>query len=297
MIRRRHVSAWIVNSVTILLCAIPIVGQSGEVTVAAADAEAFRLGALRASERYRMPAQATLDGYRSVGPEFPGMGVHWLHISTLISGTLDPDRPALLGYIEIDGSPTLVNVAYGTALLSGQEPPTVNGLPPDPWHEHYGTVEEEMLRPHGQADHGVGGAQERGAAVVMFHVWATPNQNGPFNQHNWALSFLRAGLAVPDEPSEFAARFVGLGTETGFRYQLEIVEFLFPAKWVDEARSEILDAAEEAARWIGAERGGEAADPTELLQLEASWRALGVTLLELAPTGEIAATVVRLHGV
>ena len=100
---------------------------------------------------------STLDGYRSVGPDFPGMGVHWLRISTLIGGELDPDRPALLCYIEIDGNPTLVNIAYGMALRPGQEPPAVNVLPPDPWHEHHGTAEEEMIRPHGHGDIGKGG--------------------------------------------------------------------------------------------------------------------------------------------
>ena len=269
--RRNHVVAWIMNGMTIALCSMPLEGQTAgvrELAVASADAEAYRLGALRASERYRTPGQATLDGYRSLGPDFPGMGVHWLHISTLISGELNPDRPAVLCYIEIDGSPTLVNVAYGMAVLAGQEPPPVTGLPPDPWHEHHGTVKEEMLRPHGQSGSGHGEAEERGAGVVMFHVWTTPNPEGSFAQHNWALPFLRAGLAVPDEPSEFAARFVGLGTEGGLRYQLEIVEFLFPEKALDEARSQIHGAAEEAARWISTLRGREAVDSTDLRRLD-----------------------------
>ena len=189
---RKHVVAWIkvvwtmngLTIATIAACAMPIESQTVEgrepaaVTAgaeASADAEAFRLGALRASERYRTPTQATLDGYRSVGPDFPGMGVHWLHISTLISGELDPDQPALLCFIEIDGNPTLVNVAYGMALRAGQEPPRVTGLPPDPWHEHHGTVEEEMIRPHGHAGSDPGEVEERAAGVVMFHVWTTPN--------------------------------------------------------------------------------------------------------------------------
>ena len=75
----------------------------------------------------------------------------------------------------------------------------------------------------------------------MFHVWTMPNPEGSFAQHNWALPFLRAGLAVPEEPSEFAARFVGLGTETGLRYQLEIVEFLFAEEVLDEARAGVRD--------------------------------------------------------
>ena len=315
MMARRQPVSWIMSWLTIATMAasaMPIEAQTIEgrepAAVSAhaersadaggsADAEAFRLGALRARERYRTPTQATLDGYRSVGPDFPGMGVHWLHISTLISGELDPDRPALLCFIEIDGTPTLVNVAYGMALLPGQEPPPVAGLPPDPWHEHHGTVEEEMILPHGHAGSDPGGGVERAAGVVMFHVWTTPNPEGSFAQHNWALPFLRAGLAVPDEPSEFAARFVGLGTETGLRYQLEIVEFLFPDDVVDEARSEVHDAAEAAAHWIGTVRGREAADSVELSTLDESWRVLGTRLVDLAPDRRVASTVARLHGV
>ncbi len=105
-----------------------------------------------------------------------------------------------------------------------------------------------------------------------------------------------AGIAVPDEPSEFAARFVGLGTDAGLRYQLQIVEILFPEEVIDEARSQIGDAAEAAARWISTSRGREAVDSSGLRQLDELWRALGVRLVGLAPDGDIAATVARLHG-
>ena len=57
--RRNHVVAWTMNGMTIALCAMPIEGQTAGVRdlgVASADAEAYRLGALRASERYRDPA-------------------------------------------------------------------------------------------------------------------------------------------------------------------------------------------------------------------------------------------------
>ena len=300
MIRRNHLAAGIKHGMVIFMCAMPIEGQTvevGEVAVASLDAEAFRLGALRAVERYRTPAEATLDGYRLVGPDFPGMGVHWLHVSSLIEGKLDPDRPTLLCYIEIDGNPILVNVAHGMALLGGQEPPTVVGLPPDPWHDHYGTVEEEMTRPNGHAGSGQGKARETGARVVLFHVWTTPNPAGSFAQHNWALPFLRAGLAVPDEPSEFAARFVGLGTETGLRYQLDVIEILFPKKTREKALSQIHAAAEAAGRWISILRGREAVDNVLLSQLDESWRALGVRLVGLAPNEQVATRVARLHGV
>ena len=283
----------------VALFAMPIMGQAGDVrqlASASATAEAFRLGALRASQRYRTTAQATLDGYRSVGPDFPGMGVHWLHIPNLIDGEMDPERPDLLCYIEIDGSLTLVNVAHGVALLAGQEPPPVSWLPPDPWHEHHGTIEEEMLRPHGHDGNDRGGAEESGARVVIFHMWTTPNPAGSFNQHNWALPFLRAGLSVPDEPSEFGARFVGLGTESGLGYQLEIVELLFPDNVLDEARSQIHDAAEAAAQWITTVRGREDLDSRELTRLDESWRALGARLLVLAPDEQVSTTIARLHG-
>jgi len=289
--------ALIMGVMALALCAVPIEGQRDELRASSpADADAFRLGAFRASERYRDPALASLDGYRSVGPDFPGMGRHWLQFSALMNGELDPDRPALLCYVEIDGRPTLVNVAYGMALRGGREPPPVAGLPLDPWHEHRGSVEDEMLQPHGQDGGGHSGVGESGPRVVMFHVWTIPNPAGSFAQHNWALPFLRAGLPSPDEPSEFAARFVGLGTEAGLRYQLEVVGVLFPEHVLDEARSQVEDAAEAAARWIGADRSREAVDSVELRQLAEAWRALGTALVGLAPDEQIGGTIMRLHG-
>ena len=299
MIRRNRMVAWIVSGMTLAPCVRPVEGQIDETrepAPASFHADELRLGALRAVERYRDPARASLDGYRAVGPDFPGMGVHWLRFSTLMGGELDPERPAFLCYVEIEGRATLVNVAYGVALLPGQEPPLVAGLPADPWHDHTGTVEDEMLRPHGHDGGGHGGTGGSGSRVVMVHVWTTPNPEGPFAQHNWGLPFLRAGLIVPDEPSEFAARFVGLGTEAGLRYQLEIVGFLFSGNVLDEAKSRVEDTAEAAARWIGALRGHAVVGSEELRRFDESWRTLGTELMALAMDDEVASTLARLHG-
>ena len=253
--------------------------------------------ALRAAERYRDAAQASLDGYRAVGPDFPGMGRHWIHGATLLNDRLDPDRPLVLCYATVDGRSTLVNVAYGRALMGESAPPVVDGLPPDAWHAHSGTVADEMLNPHGlhEGRHGNLADPARGR-VVMVHVWTTPNADGPFAQHNWALPFLRAGLVPPAQPTEYASRFVGLGTEAGLAYQLQVIRILFRGASADEARSVVLNASARASVWIEDARQGGPPDPGELARLDTRWRDLGRSLSELTSDHRVRDTVVRLHG-
>jgi len=135
------------------------------------QADELQAGALRALERYGDPAQASLDGYRIVSPDFPGMGTHWVHAPTLLSSDVDTDHPSVLCYTDIDGRLTLVNVAYGWALLGGASQPAVEGLPSDTWHDHTGSVSEEMLNPHGLRGGQHGSAEGAGSRVAMLHVW------------------------------------------------------------------------------------------------------------------------------
>ena len=81
--------------------------RPGELQAGALQADELEAGALRALERYRDAAQASLDGYRIVGPDFPGMGTHWIHGPSLLSSDVDEDRPSVLSYTDIDGRRTL----------------------------------------------------------------------------------------------------------------------------------------------------------------------------------------------
>jgi len=205
-------------------CAIanPVRAQSESRSLTAGDsANARRLAAVpndtaaarflarvrAATARYRDRDQAVLDGYRPIGGDFPGMGDHWIDVRTLFSGTFTPEQPPILEYVTIDGRPTLIGVAYALPLLAGEMPPTLPGNVA--WHSHVGTVEDESdLLSQAMESHG----SMHGARLAMIHVWAwLPNPGGTFHAENWALPFVRAGLAPPAvDPGAVAGRVVSL---------------------------------------------------------------------------------------
>ena len=205
-------------------CAIanPVRAQSESRSLTAGDsANARRLAAVpndtaaarflarvrAATARYRDRDQAVLDGYRPIGGDFPGMGDHWIDVRTLFSGTFTPEQPPILEYVTIDGRPTLIGVAYALPLLAGEMPPTLPGNVA--WHSHVGTVEDESdLLSQAMESHG----SMHGARLAMIHVWAwLPNPGGAFHAENWALPFVRAGLAPPAmDPGAVAGRVVSL---------------------------------------------------------------------------------------
>ena len=205
-------------------CAIanPVRAQSESRSLTAGDtANARRLAAVpndtaaarflarvrAATARYRERDQAVLDGYRPIGGDFPGMGDHWIDVRTLFSGTFTPEQPPILEYVTIDGRPTLIGVAYALPLLAGEMPPTLPGNVA--WHSHVGTVEDESdLLSQAMESHG----SMHGARLAMIHVWAwLPNPGGTFHAENWALPFVRAGLAPPAmDPGAVAGRVVSL---------------------------------------------------------------------------------------
>ena len=160
-----------------------------------------------ATARYRDRGQATLDGYRPIGGDFPGMGEHWINIGTLFADRFTPEQPPILEYATIDGRPTLVGVAYAVPLLAGEMPPTFPAT--TAWHEHTGTVESESdLLSQAMSSHG----SMRGARLAMLHVWAwLPNPAGAYRSDNWALPFVRAGLVPPAaDPGAVAGRALAL---------------------------------------------------------------------------------------
>lgn len=256
-------------------------------------------GAERAAMRFSDSRAASLAGYRPVGPDFPGMGVHWVHVPTLMSRSLDPDRPAVLCYTRFEGRTMLVNVAYAVAVAGDEPPPAIPGIPPELWHVHRGTVADEMLHPHGHDRGRVGPDAESGAGVRMVHVWVVPNPHGVLAQHNWGLPFLRAGLPVPTRVDEAVARFVALGTGAGRAYQLRLVELLIEPEAADEARGAVRAAADEASRWIDdvRSRPGATAAEAHLARAAEGWRTLGRTLEPLVADRDARDALERLHGV
>ena len=162
-------------------------------TVPADSVERVLARARDGTRRYRDRDVAIADGYRLIGPDFPGMGEHWIHLGLLLRGELDATRPPVLEYATIDGRPTLVGVAYALPLLRGERPPDFPSG--HAWHDHTESVDEESLLLEQ-----VGAAHEAtGARIAMLHAWVwLANPAGVFASDNWTLPFARLGLPIPD---------------------------------------------------------------------------------------------------
>jgi hypothetical protein len=184
-----------------------------------------------ATDRYRDRTVAVANGYRRIGPDFPSMGEHWLNVPLLVRGEVDPDRPPILEYVTVDGRPVLAGVAW--ALLAPNGPPvTPIPAPPGAWHFHAGTVDEESFI-LGHANHAT--SDSLGARIAVLHAWIwLDNPAGLFATDNWALPWIRLGLAPPTNQEESPsattlAAALAAGGESYFTTLLELRHGLSPA--------------------------------------------------------------------
>ena len=199
---------------TLLLVLLATVQAPGDTALAVFVARA-RAG----TESLRSPEAARLAGYHPIGPDFPGMGRHWIHTSLILRPTPDPAQPPVLEYAELNGTTTLVGVAYAV-LVNGDTAPTSLPVPVAAWHFHQGTVDEEsFLRSHAGADHVMPGPGPR-LAVVHAWIWLD-NPDGLLATDNWALPYARLGLRVPAHGSRAAARALALAAGDGGRMYLD----------------------------------------------------------------------------
>lgn len=131
------------------------------------EREAFFAGAEEAATRYSNRREAMADGFRRIGPDFPGMGVHWVNTVRIISPELRGDRPAVLCYATIGGETRLVGLAYAIPLAPNESPP-VQPFGTDAWHDHSRDVNEESLL----LNHpGSVMASDPTFRLSMVHVW------------------------------------------------------------------------------------------------------------------------------
>lgn len=241
-------------------------------------AVAFRERVREGTARFADRNAAIRGGYRAVGGDFPAMGRHWVHPGIILRGRIEPDRPAILSYAEIAGVPVLVGVAFAVPLKPGEAPPPVAGRSRE-WHEHNGSVAEESL----VAQHQHGGA-DAPTRLAILHVWSgIDNPDGLFATDNWALPFVRAGLAVPKRVPLAAARAVSL-LSGGDDY---FAMLLGPVHGQSAAVVSLLSAArQEAQLTIEAGESRNVLSPGQIGRLEHIWTSL-VTSLE-AVVGESA---------
>jgi len=104
--------------------------------------------ARRATEKYRNVQAAEADGYRAIGPDVPGMGIHYVHVvrdqsnAAPRGSSFDVEHPDILLYEKDAASPggyALVGVSYllvAEADSDGQpkNPPFPKSLAS--WHRH-----------------------------------------------------------------------------------------------------------------------------------------------------------------
>ena len=104
---------------TLLACALlagaPLHAQGSDA------AERFVAAARAGTTRYRSRDAAIADGYKRVGVEFPAMGEHWVSLARIMEDTVVAERPSVLIYVTVNGSPRLAGVAYTDLLEPGEK--------------------------------------------------------------------------------------------------------------------------------------------------------------------------------
>jgi len=239
--------------------------------------EAFLARAAAAAELYADPLEAMADGFRRLGPDFPGMGAHWVQTGRIVSGQLAGDRPSVLCYVDIGGRRTLVGLAYTLPLRADEAPPSDPfGL--EVWHDHSGEVSEEsLLLNHPSSIM----APDSGFRLSMVHVWLPlENPAGVLRQNNWRLPFMRAGFRYPEGASSEAARGLSLSS-TGVDYYRDLLRWATPEASEDRAAIDaILDRrSAEATAWVERRRADtRELNEDDLAELEGFWNALWTDL-------------------
>ena len=126
------------------------------------------------------PAAARAAGYRPVFGNVPLQGEHYVRTDLVFGGAFDVERPSVLMFAPVRGTPTLVGLAY--AFLQPVDAPVprgFDGLGDDVWHAHDGLVPVP------------------GRRLMMMHVWLTETPEGPFARYNPWLPYRAAGLTPP----------------------------------------------------------------------------------------------------
>lgn len=253
-------------AVALLCFALP--GGVGAQNVASRSLDSLGDAAANAVARYADRRAAAADGYHRIGPDFPGMGEHWLHPATLLSGQVSAEQPTILIYATVAGAPALLGLGFVATTDAAHPTPDLPGWP-NAWHEHSGLLSDESGVAPGNSTVG-------DTHVWVLHVWTTlPNADGRFAPDNWALPFVRAGLAAPARVNADAARAVSL-VSGGDRYIRDVltdavVRTTANAVPVD---SVIVYATERIARVVRDMRAMHETDGPALTSLATQWRAL-----------------------
>ena len=151
--------------------------------------------ARQATAKYQDVHVAEADGYHQIGPDFPGMGVHF--VQTLEPKGFDIEKPPILIYEKTPDAPggySLVGVVYLWNAAAGPD-----GQPLDPpfpkslarWHRHTNLcMAPGIPNPHGLTE---SQCREQGGRFIaeapwMVHAWIWKDSpSGVFSDGNPAL--------------------------------------------------------------------------------------------------------------
>jgi len=256
------------RSVALLLIGVPaLLSAQQQRAVDSLAAEAAR-GAARYADR----RVAASDGYRRIGPDFPGMGEHWLNTPALLSGKLDANRPTILIYANIGGVSKLLGVGFVTTTRGDE---SANGAPgwPEVWHEHSGLLSDESGVAPSVSAHD-------GTHVWVLHAWTTlENPGGRFSPDNWALPFIRAELDVPAHPDADAALALAMlnGGDVYLRDVLTDAGMRTPVR-ASHVDSVLARSRARVATLVAARRSPRMLSDDDLSMLRAEWRSMSEAL-------------------
>jgi hypothetical protein len=151
--------------------------------------------ARQATAKYQNVHVAETDGYHQIGPDFPGIGVHF--VQTLEAKGFDIEKPPILIYQKNPDAPggySLVGVVYLWNAAAGPDGQPLN--PPFPkslarWHRHTNLcMAPGLANPHGLTE---SQCREQGGQFVaeapwMVHAWIWKDSPaGVFSDQNPAL--------------------------------------------------------------------------------------------------------------
>lgn len=275
---RRFVFGWM--NVSLALAGVALAGLSqsaaaqhmhaesgGGSAVTDSSGAAFARQVRAATERFARLDEAIAAGYRLVGPDFPGMGEHWVNIRAIMMKRVDPAHPAVLSYLRVAGEAVLTGAAFAVPLRPGEAPPH---LPfPVSWHRHSGSIAEETLHlnPHAME------SAPDGPELAMIHAWVwTTNPAGTFAQQNWTLPFHRLGLGAPEGVTPPAGKAAHLASG-GVDYYAGVIEQAGrpAAPEVESVREALQEAERDVHEIIGRWSSGRLTGSECIGRLEARW--------------------------
>jgi len=228
---------------SMFLAGILFLSLGAEATAEDRDLDFVRR-AKAATEKYQDQSAAILDGYRPIGSDFPGMGVHWVRIGILFDSKIEAEHPEFLTYISVSGMPRLAGLAYAIPLLPGEQPPDLPAGK-DAWHDHFRSIDEETIVPHHQHP----GSADSEPRLAMLHAWVwMPNPDGVFAADNWALPFVRLGLK-PEAGASHAQALALTLNSGGIEYFAKMVNAgASPTKKQQEKMEQAFESARASVR-------------------------------------------------